>query len=125
MVCRDKERNFQQQRQQALQNIIRLIPVEPIERLQHHKALITPKGLFDMLHPGLDAFFQRVLLILDRVDTAIEGEQQEVHAKAHHQDRQAVVLKQHIAAAEYHFKKELQRRDEKLIESMAECGHDD
>ena len=56
------------------------------------------------------------LLALERVGAAIQGQDQEIDRETQKNDRNAVIADQTVRDCEDHFKHQLQRPDEQLIE---------
>ena len=66
-------------------------------------------------HRGQPAF-RLPLFRLDGVGPAVQGEQEQVHAQAQHQDGETVMIQKAVGQAENVLKKNLERGNEKLIQ---------
>ena len=105
LICRDKKRHLQKQRNRALERIRRLIVILPVIGLKHHKAFIPTEGFANVLDPRAHPCFLRSLRLLHGIRSPIQRQNQEVHDQTQHDDRKSRILYKIIRPAVNHLKK--------------------
>ena len=116
IVGGDEEGYLQGQGKEALQHIPGLIVVFRIPGAEHHEALVALEGFLEMVHHRGQPALGFPLLRLDGVGPAVQGEQEQVHAQAQHEDGETVMVQKAVGQAENVLKKNLERGNEKLIQ---------
>ena len=83
--------------------------------LEHHEALVTLKGLLDVLYKRSHLLFAFSFFFLDRIRTVVERKEQEVDHETQREDRGTATTQKLKRSTVHRFKDQCQRRQEQLV----------